>query len=112
MVELLEQMPKAASEMVGMRRRIGFSRPLGPALADFLQPFGVALPDLAITPVLNSRGELVAAGVKAHMALLDYGITEPAVSIMAHVAALPPAAAGSCTESFTNYVVRRLRGDG
>ena len=44
---------------VALKSEDGSSRPLGPALADFLQPFGVALPDLATTPVLNSRGELV-----------------------------------------------------
>ena len=41
------------------RRRTAPRRPLGPALAAFLEPFGVALPDLATVPVTNSRGEHV-----------------------------------------------------
>jgi L-asparaginase II len=44
---------------VALKSEDGSSRPLGPALAAFLQPFGIALPDLATTPVTNSRGELV-----------------------------------------------------
>jgi L-asparaginase II len=37
----------------------GSSRPLEPALAAFLAPLGVDLPDLAETPLVNSRGERV-----------------------------------------------------
>ena len=44
---------------VALKSEDGADRPLGPALAAFLQPFGVSLPDLAIAPVMNSRGELV-----------------------------------------------------
>jgi L-asparaginase II len=35
------------------------ARALGPALAAFLGPLGLQLPDLAVIPVLNSRGERV-----------------------------------------------------
>jgi L-asparaginase II len=41
---------------VVLKSEDGATRPLGPALAAFLAPFGVALPDLATTPVTNSRG--------------------------------------------------------
>jgi L-asparaginase II len=41
---------------VAFKSEDGASRPLGPALAAFLEPFGVALPDLATVPVTNSRG--------------------------------------------------------
>jgi L-asparaginase II len=44
---------------VALKSEDGASRPLGPALAAFLEPFGVALPTLATTPVTNSRGEHV-----------------------------------------------------
>jgi L-asparaginase II len=44
---------------VALKSEDGASRPLGPALAAFLEPFGVALPDLATARVTNSRGELV-----------------------------------------------------
>ncbi len=44
---------------VALKSEDGATRPLGPALAAFLQPFGVALPDLATPPVTNSRGEHV-----------------------------------------------------
>jgi L-asparaginase II len=44
---------------IALKSEDGAARPLGPALAAFLEPFGVALPDLAATPVTNSRGELV-----------------------------------------------------
>ena len=44
---------------VALKSEDGASRPLGPALAAFLLPFGVALSDLAVAPVTNSRGELV-----------------------------------------------------
>ena len=40
-------------------REDGASRPLAPALAAFLAPLGVDLPDLATVPVCNSRGERV-----------------------------------------------------
>jgi L-asparaginase II len=41
---------------VALKSEDGATRPLGPALAAFLVPFGVALPDLATIPVTNSRG--------------------------------------------------------
>ena len=41
---------------VALKSEDGANRPLGPALAAFLEPFGVALPDLATIPVTNSRG--------------------------------------------------------
>jgi L-asparaginase II len=41
---------------VALKSEDGATRPLGPALAAFLEPFGVALPDLATIPVTNSRG--------------------------------------------------------
>ena len=44
---------------IALKSEDGASRPLGPALAAFLEPFGVALPDLASTPVTSSRGERV-----------------------------------------------------
>jgi L-asparaginase II len=44
---------------VALKSEDGAARPLGPALATFLQPFGVALPDLATVSVTNSRGEHV-----------------------------------------------------
>ena len=44
---------------VALKSEDGANRPLGPALAAFLLPFGVALPALATTPVTNSRGEHV-----------------------------------------------------
>jgi L-asparaginase II len=44
---------------VALKSEDGANRPLGPALAAFLQPFGVSLPDLAVAPVTNSRGEVV-----------------------------------------------------
>jgi L-asparaginase II len=37
----------------------GSSRPLEPALAAFLAPLGLDLPDLAESPIVNSRGERV-----------------------------------------------------
>jgi L-asparaginase II len=37
----------------------GSSRPLEPALAAFLAPLGIDLADLAVTPIRNSRNELV-----------------------------------------------------
>jgi L-asparaginase II len=44
---------------VALKAEDGASRPLGPALAAFLQPFGVALTDLATIPLTNTRGEVV-----------------------------------------------------
>ena len=44
---------------VALKAEDGATRPLGPALAAFLLPFGLALPALATTPVTNSRGEHV-----------------------------------------------------
>ena len=44
---------------VALKSEDGASRPLGPALAAFLQPFGIALPELATRPLRNSRGERV-----------------------------------------------------
>jgi L-asparaginase II len=41
---------------IALKSEDGATRPLGPALAAFLQPFDVALPTLATTPVRNSRG--------------------------------------------------------
>jgi L-asparaginase II len=41
---------------VALKSEDGATRPLGPALAHFLEPFGVALPDLATVPVTNTRG--------------------------------------------------------
>jgi len=44
---------------VTLKSEDGASRPLGPALAAFLEPFGVALTDLAVVRVKSSRGEHV-----------------------------------------------------
>ncbi len=44
---------------VALKAEDGASRPLGPALAAFLAPLGVDLPDLAVDTVRNSRGEAV-----------------------------------------------------
>jgi L-asparaginase II len=44
---------------IALKSEDGSSRPLEPALAAFLQPLGTALPGLAETPILNSRGERV-----------------------------------------------------
>jgi L-asparaginase II len=44
---------------IALKSDDGATRPLGPALAAFLQPFGVSLPDLAVAPVTNTRGEVV-----------------------------------------------------
>jgi len=44
---------------IALKSEDGASRPLGPALAAFLSPLGVDLPDLAAVPVRNSRGEHV-----------------------------------------------------
>jgi len=44
---------------VALKAEDGAGRGHGPALAAFLQQLGIDLPDLARTPVLNSRGERV-----------------------------------------------------
>jgi L-asparaginase II len=44
---------------IALKAEDGASRPLGPALAAFLAPLGIALPDLETHPVTNSRGERV-----------------------------------------------------
>ena len=44
---------------VALKSEDGSSRPLGPALAAFLAPLGVALPGLATVPVASSRGDPV-----------------------------------------------------
>ena len=44
---------------IALKSEDGAGRPLGPALAAFLAPFGVALPDLASIPVTSTRGDLV-----------------------------------------------------
>jgi L-asparaginase II len=51
----------ASSDGVGiaLKSEDGSSRPLGPALASFLAPLGVALPALVTVPVTSSRGEPV-----------------------------------------------------
>ena len=44
---------------IALKAEDGASRPLGPALAAFLAPLGVALPDLELHSIKNSRGEVV-----------------------------------------------------
>jgi L-asparaginase II len=44
---------------VALKSEDGSSRPLEPALADFLAPLGLDLGDLAVTQIRNSRNELV-----------------------------------------------------
>ena len=44
---------------IALKCEDGSSRPLEPALAAFLAPLGVDLPDLAEPPLVNSRGERV-----------------------------------------------------
>jgi L-asparaginase II len=44
---------------VALKSEDGATRPLGPALAAFLQPFGIVLPTLATNPVTNSVGDRV-----------------------------------------------------
>jgi L-asparaginase II len=44
---------------IALKAEDGASRPLGPALAAFLEPLGVPLPTLAEAPIFNSRGERV-----------------------------------------------------
>ncbi|HZS23937.1 MAG TPA: asparaginase [Gaiellaceae bacterium] len=51
--------PDGATVGIALKSEDGAARPLGPALAAFLAPFGVALPSLETVPVANSRGERV-----------------------------------------------------
>jgi L-asparaginase II len=44
---------------VALKCEDGASRPLAPALAAFLEPLGTNLPQLAVVPIANSRGERV-----------------------------------------------------
>ncbi len=44
---------------VALKCEDGASRPLEPALAAFLGPLGLPVDDLAVTPIRNSRGDLV-----------------------------------------------------
>jgi L-asparaginase II len=44
---------------VALKTEDGASRATAPALAAFLQPLGVGLPDLATRPIINTRGERV-----------------------------------------------------
>jgi L-asparaginase II len=44
---------------IALKAEDGASRPLGPALAAFLAPLGIELPQLAVVAVRNSRGEHV-----------------------------------------------------
>jgi len=44
---------------IALKSEDGASRPLGPALAAFLAPLGIELPQLAVLAVQNSRGERV-----------------------------------------------------
>ncbi len=44
---------------LALKSQDGAARPLGPALAAFLAPLGVALPELASIPVTTTRGDLV-----------------------------------------------------
>jgi L-asparaginase II len=44
---------------IALKTEDGDARALAPALAAFLEPLGVALPDLEIVPVKNSRNEVV-----------------------------------------------------
>ena len=44
---------------LALKTEDGATRPLGPALAAFLRPLGIALPDLVTAPITNSRGEHV-----------------------------------------------------
>ena len=50
---------------IALKAEDGATRPLGPALAAFLAPLGVELPDLAETPIRNSLGERVGELVAA-----------------------------------------------
>jgi L-asparaginase II len=44
---------------IALKSEDGATRPLGPALTAFLQPFGISLPDLAVAPLTNTRGDVV-----------------------------------------------------
>jgi len=44
---------------VALKAEDGAFRPLGPALAHFLEPLGTDLPNLVVAPLTNSRGERV-----------------------------------------------------
>jgi L-asparaginase II len=44
---------------IALKAEDGATRPLGPALAAFLGPLGIELPELATAPLTNSRGERV-----------------------------------------------------
>jgi len=44
---------------VALKAEDGASRPLGPALAGFLESLGIELPHFAVAPVTNSRGDHV-----------------------------------------------------
>jgi L-asparaginase II len=44
---------------IALKAEDGASRPLGPAVAAFLDPLGVSVPSLSESPVANSRGERV-----------------------------------------------------
>jgi L-asparaginase II len=44
---------------IALKSEDGSFRPLGPAVAAFLAPFGLALPGLADAPIVNTRGERV-----------------------------------------------------
>lgn len=48
---------------VALKSEDGSSRPLEPALAAFLAPLGLELADLAVTPIRNSRNELVGEAI-------------------------------------------------
>ena len=50
---------------VALKTEDGASRPHAAALAAFLGPLGIDLPDLAVQPVLNTRGECVGEVVTA-----------------------------------------------
>ena len=50
---------------VALKTEDGASRPHAPALAAFLGPLGIDLPDLVVQPVLNTRGDCVGEVVTA-----------------------------------------------
>ena len=52
-------MPANGTIGIALKAEDGESRPLGPALAAFLEPLGVTLSHLESHPVKNSRGEIV-----------------------------------------------------
>ena len=49
----------AGTTGIALKTEDGATRPLGPALAAFLAPLGIALPDLETHRVTNSRGDIV-----------------------------------------------------